>query len=123
VEADLQRFYQVDYRTRWTAGPGRLTLRRLMVLVRHLPAESATVQALNGGHVWSLGEVLLADVWQATARSKTRHPLLVEAQRHARRVALPSGFTRRAAAARARARARRERIAAGEIASSKRKEG
>lgn len=74
MEADLQRYYQIDYRDRWR---GDLTLRRLMVLITHLPAESSTALALNSGfRPLSRSEALLAEIWQAAARSKRRHPLL-----------------------------------------------
>lgn len=77
VEADLQRYYQIDYRDRWRAD---LTLRRLHVLVTHLPPESSTAVALNGGfRQLSRTESLLAEIWQAAARSKHRHPLIAVA--------------------------------------------
>lgn len=74
MEADLQRYYRIDYRDRWR---GDLTLRRLMVLISHLPPESSTAVALGGGfRPLSRTESLLAEIWQPLARSKRRHPLL-----------------------------------------------
>jgi len=61
LECDLLRVYGVDlldlYRT-----PQRLTLRRLAVLVRGLPADALTVQALHVEASWSATEYLLAEV-------------------------------------------------------------
>lgn len=51
MEADLARYYQVDLGDRWRPGR-RLTLRRLVVLVRHLPDDSATAFAINEGPPW-----------------------------------------------------------------------
>ena len=48
VEADLSRYHHIDYRDRGRFGPdGRrlLTLRMILVRVRHLPPESATAIA------------------------------------------------------------------------------
>jgi len=113
-EADLQRFYGIDYRDRWR---GTLTLRRLAVLIRHLPPESATARALAGGPVWTLTEHLLDDVRRqvavlAGAKEPDAYP--------GRFTVLPSprdtlARNRALADARRRARARRDRIAAGEI--------
>jgi hypothetical protein len=88
VEADLARFYGLDYRDRWRwdeHGDRRLTLRQIFVRVRHLPVDSA-VLALEHGHepVWRLEHVLLADVWQQVAHSKKPHPMLVAEQRRSR---------------------------------------
>lgn len=44
IEADLQRWYRVDLRDLWS---GKLSWRRLGVLVKNLPAESATKTALR----------------------------------------------------------------------------
>jgi len=59
VEADLLRFYGVDL---LDYHRGRLTPRRLRVLIRHLPKEAALVRALRGGEdvEWGLAEHLLA---------------------------------------------------------------
>lgn len=75
IEADLQRFYGIDMRAE------ALPLRRLHVLIHYLPPESAFAVEIRGGKdVWRLEHVLLADIWQATARSKTPHPALTEAR-------------------------------------------
>lgn len=112
MEADLQRYYQVDYRDRWR---GDLTLRRLHVLVTNLPAESSTSAALNGGFVpLSRSESLLAEVWQAAARSKRRHPLLAVALKKTRK-SIPSGRRRKLDDLAARQRARRAAIERGDI--------
>jgi hypothetical protein len=58
VEADLLRFYGVDLLDHYR---GRLTARRLRVLIQHLPVESALVRALHGEEAqWGLTEHLLA---------------------------------------------------------------
>lgn len=58
VEADLQRFYDADLSDLTT---GRLTWRRLAVLIAGLPRESVTVQEVNGPDLaWGLAEHLLA---------------------------------------------------------------
>lgn len=64
IEADLQRFYQVPLTGVWT---GQLSLRRLRVLLDHLPPDCATAYAVTGtdpGELagWSLNDVLLARV-------------------------------------------------------------
>lgn len=61
IEADLARYYRIDlcdfYR-------GLLSSRRLAVLIRHLPHDSAVVTAINDGQpVWGSTEHLLADLW------------------------------------------------------------
>lgn len=89
MEADLQRFYGIDYRDRWlrsgrivpdtTRVRGDLTLRRVWVLVRHLPDDSA-VADIHRGHKprWSLEAHLLDDlrmVWTGTEKKPaTPHP-------------------------------------------------
>lgn len=69
MESDLQRYFHVDYRDRWRfddSGRRRLTLRRLSVLLRHLPPAASTVLA-TGGSGWTLTDYLLADLFHATA--------------------------------------------------------
>ncbi len=116
MEADLARHYSIDWRDRWRLdehGRPRLTLRRLWVLLQHLPSESALGSIDRNGHPeWRLEHVLLAHVWQQTARSKKPHPMLTAAmKRNQRRVQDPA----RVQAARRRAAERRRAIAAGEI--------
>lgn len=59
IEADLERYYRRDLCDLWR---GRMTLRKLTVLMNGLPPESATVRALAGvtGPLagWTLAEVL-----------------------------------------------------------------
>ncbi len=64
MEADLQRFYGVALADLWR---GELTLRRLSVLVEHLPADSALLRLgmPPTAHGWGVSEFLLADVFQA----------------------------------------------------------
>ena len=109
VEADLQRIYGIDYRDRWRGG---LTLRRLHVLIRHLPPDSATAVAL-GGPSWSIGDHLLDDIRMALTHSKKRpakpHPLRPRGRR--KKTLDP----RRLAAGRRRRAERRDAIERGDI--------
>lgn len=58
---------------------GKLSVRRLGVLVRQLSVESALVRALNGGRrPWGNAEHLIADLWALWA--KQDHPTRAEAQ-------------------------------------------
>ena len=60
MEADLLRFYQMDLLDYYR---GTLSPRRLRVLIRYLPRESALVRALHGDVAdWGLTEHLLAGV-------------------------------------------------------------
>lgn len=108
VEADLQRYYGIDYRDRWR---GDLTLRRLLVLIRYLPRESAVQIAVNGEH-WSIEAHLIDDLRMVQVHSKKNpakpHP--------ARPLGNPKRLNAEAIADGRRRRAlRARRIAAGEI--------
>lgn len=60
MEADLLRYYGVDLLDRHR---GRLSARRLRVLIEHLPRGAALVRAMHGDEVeWGLSEHLLAAV-------------------------------------------------------------
>lgn len=63
MEADLARYYRIDLGDLWRGG---LTPRRLAVLLRHLPADSATATAV-GGDGWTLSHYLQADLVHATS--------------------------------------------------------
>ncbi len=80
MEADLQRVYQVDYRDRWA---GRLTLRRLSALIRHLPPDAAVWRAVDpdgaADSLWGMEHYLLDDLrmWveaRATGTKPDPHP-------------------------------------------------
>jgi hypothetical protein len=106
----LQRWYGIDYRDRWRfdeRGARKLTLRRISVLVRHLPSDSATAIA-TGGHGWTLADHLLADVYHAT--SGNLHPWKPEQDKGS-----DPAREKAKRAARARARERQRAIDAGEI--------
>jgi hypothetical protein len=76
----LLRFYRVDLLDFYR---GTLSVRRLGVLVRQLPAESATVRALNDGRPpWSVTDHLVADLWALWA--KKDHPVRAEIEVKAR---------------------------------------
>ncbi|GEB46944.1 hypothetical protein MTE01_28890 [Microbacterium testaceum] len=82
MEADLQRFHGVDLGALWR---GELTIRRLSVLVFHLPPESALKRlgmppSADG---WDVNSFLLADLFAALT-GKT-HPGRPEAQSRAER--------------------------------------
>lgn len=100
----------IDYRDRWrfdADGVRKLTIRRLSVLVRHLPPEAASVIA-SGGSGWRVSDFLLADVFHAN--SGTVHPA------NPRLTALPDPQReRKMSSARVRARERQRLIDAGEI--------
>lgn len=111
MEADLQRFYGADYRDRWR---GDLTLRRLLVLIRHLPPESALSAELRGGEPhWTVGDHLLDDLRMAQTGSK-KHPAKPHPQRPlgSKKTVNPQAL----AAGRRRRAARRRAIEAGDIA-------
>jgi hypothetical protein len=94
-----------------------LSFRRLLVLVRFLPRDSA-VWDLGVVAEWSVTEVLLAHIWQATAGSKTPHPLLAEAAAVGKQKSGPAISRERLAkfkAAKRRAAERRRAIDAGEL--------
>ena len=60
MEADLLRYYGVDL---LDYHRGRLSTRRLRVLIQHLPRDAALVRKLHGEDVeWGLTEHLLATV-------------------------------------------------------------
>ena len=80
MEADLLRFYRVDLADLFT---GRLTWRRLRVLIAGLPPEAATVRALLGDAAhWGVSDYLLALIadllnvgnWQRGNPRKTSKP-------------------------------------------------
>jgi len=58
VEADLLRYFQVDLLDLWR---GRLSFRRLALLIRHLPADSWTQTALRDAADTELAEPSEAD--------------------------------------------------------------
>lgn len=70
VEADLQQHYGIELTDLWR---GRLTLRRLRVLVDHLPSDSATARSIAGFRPsdalagWGLTQLLIARLWDELA--------------------------------------------------------
>lgn len=85
----------------------------LAVRIRHLPPDSATVTALNGGEPdWSRLEVLTTDLWSALAGKE--HPAVAKARR-GRKPVVTAERARKLRAARAHARERRRQIATGEL--------
>lgn len=112
MEADLQRFYGVDYRDRWRHdehGRRRLTLRRLGALVRHLPPDSATA-VVTGSPGWTTTDYLIADVFHATAGKA--HP---ERPRPSKVQVVTPDRKKKLAAARRRRAERQAAIERGEI--------
>lgn len=60
----------VDYRDRWRGG---LTLRRIWVLLRHLPADSPLVRELSPPS-WSITDHLLDDIRMVLTASDKNPP-------------------------------------------------
>ncbi|OAN26233.1 hypothetical protein [Mycolicibacterium iranicum] len=89
IEADLLRFYRIDVLDFYR---GTLSARRLGVLIRQLPAESALVRALNGGRIpWGNVENLVADLWalilkvNSSANARVQdHPVRAELEAKSR---------------------------------------
>lgn len=68
LEADLRRFFHVDYRELFTGG---LTLRQVWVFVRRMPTDSALLTARNGGRPpWTRAEIIAARQWEAWVRKR-----------------------------------------------------
>lgn len=70
VEADLQRFYGLDI----ADHPARLSTRRLLVLVRHIPrGQGAAVHSADGTHgwEWTPERDLLDHLYRFTVRRDT----------------------------------------------------
>lgn len=66
----MQRFYNIDLSKFYS---GELSLRRLSVLVAHLPVGSAIWSDQNGvPYGWTLNDLLTADLYQAL--TGTPHP-------------------------------------------------
>ncbi|WP_431231531.1 hypothetical protein ACQ856_18385 [Mycolicibacterium psychrotolerans] len=62
IEADLRRFYGIDYR----AG---VTLRQVWVFLRRIAGDSAILAARNGGKLpWTRAEMIAARTWEAWVR-------------------------------------------------------
>jgi hypothetical protein len=82
IEADMLRYYRLDLAR--DLGTERLTYRRLLVLIRQLPRDSAYWQEVGGERYrWGTAEHLLANIADAllvhdwhymTAHSKRRPP-------------------------------------------------
>ncbi|MBM4489500.1 hypothetical protein GS937_01565 [Rhodococcus hoagii] len=114
MEADLNRFHQTDLRDLWRPGGGesQLTLRRLFVLIRYLPADSALAIDESDGRVpWTITDHLLADLWEQKANAgrgrgkpRIRHPWRLEQKKRqsARRSEAKRNKFERAKARRAR---------------------
>lgn len=66
LEADLRRFYHIDYRDRWRAA---LTLRQVWVFVRRLPHDAALlVDTETGDQPWTRGDIIGARSWEMFTR-------------------------------------------------------
>jgi hypothetical protein len=115
VEADLARYYHVDYRDRW-AAERPLTLRRIAVLLRYLPAGAATYDVLDIA-VWARTDHLLDDVRRTLRGMMGEKDPKPYPGRFAAAGSMPVSpeRQRRLNAARRRARERRRLIADGTI--------
>lgn len=118
MEADLQRFYRVDYRDRWRRdadGRRLLTSRRIGVLLRHLPPESSTAHIHRDMEpYWSVEAHLLDELRMAWVGTK-QHPPKPHPQRPTGTNRTDPDRARKVAASQRRAAARQARIDAGEI--------
>lgn len=66
LEADLRRFYHIDYRDRWRTA---LTLRQIWVFVRRLPHDAALlVDTETGDQPWTRGDIIGARSWEMFTR-------------------------------------------------------
>lgn len=66
LEADLRRFYGIDYR-----DPAAVTMRQVWVLVRRLPTDSALLTARNEGEPpWTRAELIAARSWELWTRKR-----------------------------------------------------
>ncbi len=82
MESDLSRYHHVDLADLYR---GELSLRRLSVLIAHLPPDSATVRASgNTPPGWGVGEYLLADLFHTLTGDPhpSRPKPAADAQRH-----------------------------------------
>ncbi|MGI5493817.1 hypothetical protein [Microtetraspora malaysiensis] len=87
-----------------------MSWRRFKILLKHLPADSATARAV-GHSGWTTADYLISDVWHALTGEQ--HPARPQAVT-SRSVMTSQRKSHRAAALR-RAAARRQAIASGEI--------
>lgn len=72
MEADLHRYHHLDLVDLYR---GRLSLRKVHVLVTHLPYDGALARALSDGRpVFGLTDYLIADVWVALMRANFKDP-------------------------------------------------
>jgi hypothetical protein len=66
LEADLRRFYGIDYR-----DPAAATLRQVWVWIRRLPTDSALLTARHGGEApWTRAELIAARSWELWTRKR-----------------------------------------------------
>lgn len=75
MEADLQRYYGTDLRDRWIRNDADrpvLPLRRLWVLISHIPADAATADALRKQPAWSIEAHLLDDLRMVLTSSEKK---------------------------------------------------
>ncbi|MFF4779407.1 hypothetical protein ACFY05_41990 [Microtetraspora fusca] len=87
-----------------------MSWRRFKILLRHLPADSATARAV-GHSGWTTSDYLISDLWQAL----TGKPHPARPQAKASRPVMTSRRKSHRAAALRRAAARRQAIAAGDL--------
>lgn len=76
MEADLQIHCGVNYLDRWRTDGHRLTLRRIAVLLRGLPPESAVATWERKGRPhWTIGDHLADNIRMALGGKKAKpHP-------------------------------------------------
>lgn len=91
MEADFARFYPgIDYLDRYRrteAGRPRLSTRKLLLLVDHLPPESAFVSARAERYPMSREQAALYDLYAAFSGKQHPYPNVLKKEREAERKA------------------------------------
>ena len=89
MEADLARYYQIDYRDRYRttpAGRPRLSTRRLLLLVDHLPPESWFASERAGRYPLSREQAATYDLYAVWTGNPHPYPAAkAEAERAERK--------------------------------------
>lgn len=95
MEADLHRYYQIDLLDLWR---GTLSPRKIRVLVKHLPPESATVRALNPRtpeeEHWTTDRQLLAGICDRVDQLTYTTSILGVDQKHRNKIKEPRPIPR-----------------------------
>lgn len=104
------RYYSIDLLDLWRFdehSQRKLTPRRIVILIQHLPADSATFIAL-GGAGWTTADYLLADIFHA--QSRLPHPARPTSEKSEDAISV-----KKIDEFKERVEARKEKLASGEI--------